>query len=159
MRNGGHVSTFEAGRAIIQDQMRIGGTALPWADRTLYAQLMLSWEMRSFAETQSAAGPVLFDRGAPDVVGYLRLCGLEVPPPIGAAAGLLRYDPVVFIAPPWREIFTGDAERKQDFAEAVRTHDALAAVYGELGYRLVELPRADIEQRADFMLERLAATA
>ena len=155
----GLARTHEAGRAIIQDQVRIGGTALPWVDRALYAQLMLSWEMRSFGETQGLAGPVIFDRGAPDVLGYLRLCGLEVPPPLATAVRLLRYDPTVFIAPPWRAIFAGDAERKQDFAEAVRTHDALAAVYDELGYRLVELPRADIEQRADFVLERLAATA
>ena len=155
----GFPRTREAGRAIIQDQVRIGGTALPWADRGLYAQLMLSWEMRSLAETEGLAGPVFFDRGAPDVVGYLRLCGLEVPAAIDAAARLPLYDPVVFLAPPWREIFTGDAERRQDYAEAVRTFEALAAVYAELGYRLVELPRADIAERADFVLERLAATA
>lgn len=29
----------EAGRAIIRDQVGIGGSALPWADRALFAEL------------------------------------------------------------------------------------------------------------------------
>lgn len=31
----------EAGRAIIRDQAVIGGTALPWADRAAFAELIL----------------------------------------------------------------------------------------------------------------------
>src|SRR3546814_2409963 len=32
-------------------------------------------------------------------------------------------------SPPWREIFAADAERKQDFAEAQATYQAMVAVY------------------------------
>ena len=78
----------EAGRAIIQDQVAVGGTALPWSDRLAFAELMLSWEMRSYRAAQEIAGPVIFDRGLPDVVGYLRLSGLPVPPHIERAANL-----------------------------------------------------------------------
>lgn len=76
----------EAGRAIIQDQVNIDGTALPWADRDAFAALMLGWEMRSYREALDFAGPVFFDRGIPDVVGYLRLCDLPVPAPMSRAA-------------------------------------------------------------------------
>src|SRR3546814_3399753 len=69
----------EAGRAIIQGQIDIGGNALPWADRDAFAALMLAWEMRSYREAKALRGPVIFDRGIPDVIGYLRLCGLAVP--------------------------------------------------------------------------------
>jgi len=62
----------EAGRAIIQDQADIGGTALPWDDREAFATLMLSWEMRSYREALVGPGPVIFDRAIPDVIGYLR---------------------------------------------------------------------------------------
>src|SRR3546814_5798648 len=40
-------------------------------------------------------------------------------------------------SPPWREIFAADAERKQDFAEAQATYQAMVAVYYGLGYELV----------------------
>jgi predicted ATPase len=153
----GFARTIEAGRAIIQDQVRTGGDALPWGDREAYARLMLAWEMRSWRDAEGLAGPVFFDRGVPDIVGYLRLSGLPVPPPIETAARRLRYDRVVFIAPPWPEIFTGDAERKQDFAEAERTHVAMATVYPAFGYDLVELPRASIEDRVAFVLNACSA--
>src|SRR3546814_2589932 len=65
----------EAGRAIIRDQVAIGGAALPWADRAAFAELMLGWELRSWHEAHDRAGPVICDRSVPDVAGYLRLCG------------------------------------------------------------------------------------
>ena len=43
----GHARSVEAGRAIIRDQVAIGGPALPWNDPELFAELMLCWEMRS----------------------------------------------------------------------------------------------------------------
>ncbi|MGE4409741.1 MAG: AAA family ATPase [Sphingobium sp.] len=138
----------EAGRAIIRDQAAIGGTALPWADRAAFAELMLGWELRSWHEARDLAGPVIFDRGVPDVIGYLRLCGLPVPAHVERAADLFRYRHRVFIAPPWREIFVSDAERKQDWAEAEATHAAMVAVYTGLGYELVTLPLAPVSERA-----------
>ncbi|SHL55450.1 AAA domain-containing protein [Sphingobium sp. YR657] len=66
----------EAGRAIIQDQLDVGGTALPWADREAFAQMMLAWEVRSYRDAIGSPGPVIFDRGIPDVIGYLKLCEL-----------------------------------------------------------------------------------
>lgn len=145
----------EAGRAIIQHQLSIGGTALPWADRSLFAELMLSWDIRSYYDALELNKPVLFDRGIPDVMGYLRLSNLPVPPHIEKAAHTYRYHQRVFIAPPWQEIFTQDAERKQSFNEAQATYNALSAVYIELGYELLPLPFASVEERVQFVLKNL----
>jgi predicted ATPase len=145
----------EAGRAIIQHQMSIGGTALPWADRSLFAELMLTWDLRSYNEALQLKTPVLFDRGIPDIMGYLRLCNLPLPAHIEKAAKTYRYHQRVFIAPPWQEIFTGDEERKQSFEEAQATYIALEAVYLELGYELLPLPLASVEERVKFVLENI----
>jgi predicted ATPase len=141
----------EAGRAIIQDQMAIGGTALPWLDRLAFAEAMLTWEMRSYRSAQELAGPVIFDRGVPDVVGYLRLVGLPVPPHIDRASRSLHYHQRVLIAPPWRAIFAADAERKQTFDEAEATYRVMVDVYSGLGYELVPLPLAPIRERVAFV--------
>ena len=146
----------EAGRAIIQDQVAIGGTALPWADRLAFSELMLAWELRSYREAQAIDGPVLFDRGVPDVAGYLRLCGLAVGGHVMRAAEICRYRRQVFIAPPWPEIFTQDAERKQSSEEAEATYHALAEAYSSLGYELVALPRVSVAERVAFVLGRIA---
>ena len=146
----------EAGRAIIREQVAIGGKALPWADRAAFAELMLGWELRSYREAQALQGPVIFDRGVPDVLGYLRLCGLDVPAHAETAARLYRYNTKVLIAPPWPAIFTQDTERKQSLAEAEATYRALAETYEALGYELVPLPLVPVEQRVDFVMQLIA---
>ncbi len=93
----------EAKKAIIQDQVAIGGEALPWSDRQAFAELTLRWEIRSYREALKVSGPVVFDRGIPDVVGYLRLNDLPVPSPVERAAQVLRYHHRVFVRRPGRK--------------------------------------------------------
>jgi predicted ATPase len=142
----------EAGRAIIQDQVAVGGEALPWLDRRAFAELMLSWDMRSHRVGLNLKGPVIFDRGVPDVLGYLRLSELPVPSHVERAARVFRYHRRVFIAPPWREIFAADAERKQSFEEAEATYKVMMQTYAGLGYDLIPLPLSSVEERVQFVL-------
>lgn len=144
----------EAGRSIIRAHGAIAGPAGHGADRMLFAELMLSWDMRSWAEATD--GPSFYDRGVPELIGYLRLCDLAVPEHFWRAAHLCRYAEPVFVAPPWREIYQNDEDRRQDFAEAVATHDRVRAAYRELGYSIVDLPLADVAARADFVLRHCA---
>lgn len=147
----------EAGRAIIRDQAMIGGSALPWRDRALFAELMLAWELRSHGEAARLDRPVAMDRGVPDVLGYLTLCGLPVPAHVAEAARLFRYNRRVFLAPWWDAIYVQDDERRQDRREAEATGRVMAKTYARLGYDVVALPLAGIEARADFVLSQLTA--
>jgi predicted ATPase len=144
--------TEEAGRAVIRAETRAGESALPWGDRAAFARRMASHEMRSYRNARASHGPVFFDRGLPDTVGYLRLCGLGVPPALAAACRRVRYARRVFILPPWREIYATDAERRQDFDEAIRTWAMMRIVWRDLGYDLVDVPIAPVAERAAFVL-------
>ena len=147
----GFRTKLEAGRAIIKDQVRIGGAALPWADKALFAELMLCWELRSYMEASADASVTILDRGIPDVVGYLTLYGIPVPEYLERAAALHPYNRTVFLAPYWDQIFTNDDERKQGVDEAKATGDMMYETYTRLGYEIVELPLIDIDARADFV--------
>jgi predicted ATPase len=153
LEKAGFGGSIEAGRAIIQKQMAIGGSALPWADRALFAEMMLSWEIRSYRYAERAAGPVFFDRSVVDVMGYLDLEGLAVPDHARKAAETFRFHRRVFIAPAWEEIYTRDAERKQSFEEAVKTECAMRKVYPAYRYELIELPRAPVKERVEFVID------
>src|ERR1700704_2194500 len=159
LERAGYARTVEAGRAIIQEQVAIGGAALPWSDQAMFAELMLSWEMRSYQIARRQVGRVFFDRGVPDVVGYLRLTGSPLPGHVAKAVEIFRYNQRVFIAPPWRAIFERDNERKQTFEEAVRTYEALAKTYVGYGYGLIELPRLSIAQRLRFVIDAVSGAA
>ena len=142
----------EAGRAIIRDQVAIGGEALPWSDRRAFAELMLGWEIRSYRAALSLSGPVIFDRGVPDVLGYLRLSDLPIPSHVERAAQAFRYHHRVFVAPPWPEIFALDAERKQSLQEARATYEVMIETYSALGYDLIPLPLDSVQKRVQFVL-------
>ena len=155
LADAGYARTIEAGRGIIQQQVEIGGPALPHNDPLLFAELMLAWDIRSYHEAARWRGVVFFDRGVPDVLGYLRLLRHSVPAHVESAAKRYRYNKLAFIAPPWREIFTHDAERRQTFDEAVRTYEALTHTYRSHGYELLLLPQASVDERARFVRERI----
>lgn len=59
--------------------------------------------------------------------------------------------PTVFIAPPWPEIYRQDDERRQDIDIARQTYESMAQTYVALGYDLVEIPRASIEDPMPFL--------
>jgi len=157
LQRAGYSRSLEAGRAIIQDQVAIGGRALPWQDRELFAELMLSWEMASYHTAEQSSGLVFFDRSVVDVVAYLQLCNLPLSTHIEQAVKTFRYNRHVFIASPWEEIYKPDRERKQDFPEAVRTYHAIANAYAKSGYELIEIPRAPVDDRVRFILSAILA--
>ena len=148
----GYTCSDEAGRQIIKEEVAAGGTALPWIDPRAFADRMLAFDIESYRRLRTQSSPIFFDRGIPDVIGYLNLLGLCAPEPARQAAADYRYNGRVFIAPPWREIFSQDSERKQTFEEAERTYQSLAKVYVALGYELIALPLATVEERVAFVI-------
>jgi predicted ATPase len=143
-------TTREAGRAVIASYAE-AGLPPPWIDPPRFAELMLDHDIAEYERAATLNGPVFFDRGMLDLVGYLALMGLPVTDRISIAAERYRYNSHVFLFPPWRDIYVQDAERHQDFAEAERTHRVMVTAYKSLGYTLIEVPRATIADRAEFI--------
>ncbi len=153
----GFATTVEAGRGVIKEEVEAGGDALPWIDPERFAERMFEWELRSYRRAERQAGPVFFDRGLPDTIGYLRLEGLDAPPHMEEEAWRLRYNARAFIAPPWREIYGRDAQRRQSWDVAVRTFETVAQTYEDLGYDLVEVPRGTVAERCEFLIAQTGA--
>lgn len=145
----------EAARAVIRAHRAIDGPAGHDRDQALFAELMLSWEIRSYEEALGAGGIRFFDRGIPELIGYWRLVGRPVPPHVQRAAHTFRYNKMVFILPPWPEIYSQDSERGQTFEEANQGYEAALRSYQETGYVLVHVPRVPVEEWRDFVRSAL----
>jgi len=59
------------------------------------------------------------------------------------------------MAPPWEAIYINDNERWQTFEEATELYNMLTKTYQSAGYTLIELPSCSVEERVDFVLEKL----
>lgn len=155
LREKGFATTQEAGRGVIREETQGDGLALPWLDPERFSERMFEWELGSCRQAERETGTVFFDRGLPDTIGYLRLEGLDAPAWMEERALRLRYNNRVFIAPPWKEIFGPDEERRQSWQVAVRTYETMVHTYTALGYTLIRLPRTSISERVRFILETL----
>ena len=138
----------EVARALLQQP---GGMELREADPLGFAEAMLEAHVREFERHQGESGPVLFDRGFPDVVGFLDVSGLPVPKSVDAACRHLRYTGPIFRAPAWAGIYQQDAERIQDWRQAVASDEAVTAAWQRYGYEVIDLPLVGVAERLEFL--------
>lgn len=153
----GYTCIPEIGRQIIRQQMASQGLILPWKAPMSFAMAMYKQAVLDYQYyTKNSDNSVLFfDRGIPDVMGYLNLCGLKVPKQVYNSCRQYRYFKKVFLTPPWEEIYSNDTERTQTFSEAVATYEMMYQVYGSLGYTLIEIPKLTVAERSQFILTAL----
>jgi predicted ATPase len=155
LRARGFLCVDEAGREIVKEQLRIGGDALPWQDDVKFTELLLERYVQLFERVAERTRPVFFDRGIPEALAWARVRGQPLPAHHRAAMERHRYARAVFVAPPWPEIFRTDAERRHSYDDALREYPETLAAYREAGYDLIEIPKAPISERADFIVARV----
>ncbi len=91
----------------------------------------------------------------PEALGWARVRGIPLPAHHRAAIERCRYARSVFVTPPWPEIFETDAERRHSFADAMREYPQTLAAYRDCGYELVEVPKAPVSERVEFIVARV----
>jgi len=143
----------ETARAVIREQVEMGGDAVPWLDNDRFVAETARRDIAIFDAMAGETRRVFLDRG---IMDSYAANGATPSPELVEAVRTRRYNARVFIAPPWREIYKADAERRQDWAEAERTFAVILERLPRLGYKPVTLPRATVEARADFVLARAA---
>lgn len=151
----GYGCTEEVGRKIIKRQIASDGDALPWLDTEKYSNLMLSYSIQDYINFFDSSEIRFFDRGIPDTLGYVHLIGAKNRQKFIDAVQEFRYNPSVFILPPWEKIYKTDNERKQDFQLAIDTYEVMKSTYKNEGYNLIEIPRTTISLRVDFVVAKL----
>ncbi|KIC04068.1 ATPase [Flavobacterium sp. JRM] len=155
LKRRGYNCADEVAREIIKKQVQSNGNALPWADKEKFTLLMLKLSIETYIENKNNAFITFFDRGIPDTLAYANLIGLKPAAKLTEAVTKYRYNPIVFILPPWEEIYLTDTERKQSFQEAIDTYKAIKNTYNGCGYQLIEVPKLGTKERVDFILSTI----
>jgi len=148
----GFTTSPEVARELLQAP---GGMELRASDPLGFAEAMLEAHRKEFELHPGHEGPVLFDRGFPDVVGFLEVSGLPVPREVDFVCRTFRYAGPILRAPAWRDIYRQDAERIQTWDEAVASDEAVTAAWRRYGYEPVDLPLMGVAERLDFLVNLL----
>ena len=144
LRRGGERVVEETHRRIIREGRAQSGSLK-------LGTLAAREDIARFEAMKGVQERVFFDRGIVDSLTP------QAPPWMWAAAKRLRYNELVFTPPPWPEIYTQDAERRQTFEDCLATHEAISRRLLELGYQPMTVPRGSVEARAAFILEVTAS--
>jgi predicted ATPase len=148
----GEICYEECSRALIREQLARAGHLVPWGHLEAFAN-ECSERMRAQIASSSRPGRCFFDRGLPDLIGYLSHGGRTAPVAWRAASS--AYASRVFFAPPWREIFVNDAERPQSFAEAQELSVHIRRAYLDCGFQVIELVKGTVTERRQQILGHL----
>lgn len=144
----------ETARAIIKNRLQTGLPPRP--SPVEFARQIFETDRSVFVDSLPVDTPLLFDRTFIDSALMLQKAD---PQRYIAATSFMnthRFNPIVFMAPPWKEIYAMDDERDQTFKEAVAVYERLYDWYGLQGYMVCDLPKCDVKERADFMLDVIA---
>lgn len=125
-------------------------------DPLSFNRMLLQQRMQQFeAAGQLQVSPLFYDRGIPDVLGYMDYFKQGYDTEFTEPCKRMRYDLVVLL-PPWEAIYQQDNERLERFEEACEIHESLEAVYRKFGYQVEALNPGTIEERVTKLLEVLA---
>ena len=146
----------EVSRDIIKEAQEKGIEQLFLEDPNLFSQKLLDGRAKQFAEADKLDDAIVFfDRGIPDVNAYMRYIKQDIPKEFEEITRKYMYDNLVFIMPPWEDIYITDAERYESFNQAQLIHNKLVNYYKELGYYLIFVPFGPVEKRVDYILRSI----
>ena len=153
----GYPVVKEPGRRIVLEEEQNDGIALPWISPEAFAKRAIEVSIADMKLWPEPKSWVFFDRGLIDACSALASTTgqstknyLENQP---------RYHNVVFLTPPWREIYVTDEQRKHPFSEARKEYDRLLQAFPQAGYEVSVLDKTSVSQRADFVLAQLEVSA
>jgi len=152
----GYPCLHEVSREVILQARKEGYEQLFLEKPLLFSELLLEGRVNQFQEgLEFKSKMVFYDRGLHDVVAYLHYADEKYPEEMQIICKSYTYD-LIFILPPWEEIYTPDNERYENFEEAKKIHYYLEGAYKNYNYSPIEVPKCSIEERVAFILDKVS---
>jgi len=162
LKKDGYTVVSEIGREIVKEQLAIRHGITPWQQPKEFCELLIHRSINAYFTAKYLSPPkekvVFFDRSFLDGVSYYQSLNIETAHQYDWAIHKLKFYPIVFMAPPWKELFRLDAERRHSFEDALSEYARLIDSYSRYGYTTIVLPKTSVKKRIAYILEHLFAT-
>jgi len=149
----GYPVFHEQARQIIQNSLDEDSDLVPWKDLMGFTELV--WDLRNEQYHNALLEKINFyDRTNVDAYAYLNKGQATLSENWNTDLEEMRFEKVFFL-PVWPEIHSLDKQRMESLQECYEVEEFLKSAYHELGYDLIEVPPAPIDERVAFILARL----
>lgn len=152
----GFYCAHDVARAIIKARLESGLSPRP--EPLEFATRILEGDVANYRLAPSDR-VCFFDRGVVDALGMLRQCDALSDDDRDMNLRLYPYNKVIFLFPPWKEIYQTDTERDQTFADSTRVFESVKSWYSRCGYAIRQVPIGTLEERVRFIEGSVAATS
>lgn len=151
----GYTTIPEVGRELVKEQLAINGVT-PWDNPQDFCELLIDRSIAAYKKANNMPTAkdniIFFDRCFLEGIAYYQTLKIDK---YDYAIHELRYYPVIFIVPPWQEIYREDEERKHSFNDAVAAYNRDLTFYVQSGYQLIEIPKVNVKERVQFIIQQI----
>jgi len=145
----------EVSRSVTRDAQTRGIDQLFLHDPLIFSELLLNERIKQYQQAEEFTDEIIFfDRGIPDVMGYLDYLGIDYPEQFMRESFERRYDRILMM-PPWKKIYQTDSERYESFDQSLLIFEKLKTTYSRLGYPFEIIPEASVDSRIEFILNAI----
>ncbi len=125
------------------------------SDPLHFNKTLMDSRLQQFHHARGYQEPfVFYDRGMPDVLAYMDYFRQPYTHEFKSPCREFRYD-MVFLLPPWREIYTRAAERFEQFEAACEIHEHLERTYATLGYKVLPVEKGTVKDRIEQIIHEV----
>lgn len=155
----GYAVVHEAATKIVEEQLAINGEITPWKNPFAFCELLIARSIDDFQRAKAMADAstriIFFDRSFLEGVRYYKTFKSMDVNRYDSFIDELRYFDTVYVAPPWEEIYCQNVTRKHPFKKSIDDFKRFVSFYPECGYQIIELPKVDVRDRAEFILSSI----
>ena len=117
----GFQTVEEAGRLVVEAELKLNKTALPWENMPLFLECAIELALRDFNQPSLNNSPVFYDRSLVDLIlAYKKETGSSK---LDHLLTTKRYNQTVFLVPPWEGIYVTDDARRHSFQDAIKEYE------------------------------------
>jgi len=154
LKQKGYYCFDEISREIIQEFQKKGIEAPFLSHPNEFSSFLFSGRIDQYENISPSTQLSFYDRGIHDIIAYLHYSKKQVPENFIKKSESTLYDQV-FLFPPWKDIYTTDSERLENFNEACEIHKSIKLTYLNTGHFPIEVPFGTVENRVSFILNSL----
>jgi predicted ATPase len=153
----GYATVSESAREVIAARSARGLPPRP--DPITFAREILKEDDAKYRSPTQSDGTIFYDWSAVEALGMVHEVSLLSDEKLKEGLAHYNFHPTVFVLPPWQAIYVNDAERDHSFSHAVAVHAQVVRWYQRCGYHINEVPRLEVAQRANHVLQAIANDA
>lgn len=143
----------ETARQIIKNRVDAGLSPRPAPPE--FALQVFIQDVEAFTANLHVTNTLFFDRSFIDSAAMLYEADKQLYDTFKPLLEEHRYNNLVFITPPWQDIYVTDNERDQTFEQAVQVYNKLYSWYIQMGYTIAVLPETGVEERVGYIMQCL----